>query len=220
MNKILVIVAHPDDEVLGCGATIAKHIENNDKVQVVFAADGFSSRKDIRHGDRSLPAHNAASILKCKKPIFLNFPDNQLDAVPLLEIVKEIENIIDYFQPNIIYTHHFGDLNIDHHVVHKAVMTACRPQPGFCVNEIYSFETPSATHWQSQSMSNFFNPNYFIDVSDFMEKKVRALQCYDDEMRNYPHARSYNAINSLAEFRGSIVGVRCAEAFCIERLIG
>ena len=217
MHKVLIIVAHPDDEVLGCGATIAKHIDNSDMVQIVFLSDGFSSRNDDENRDSN--AQKASKVLACQNPIFLNYPDNQLNTVPLLDIVKKIETIVSDFQPNIIYTHYFGDLNIDHQITHKAVITACRPQPNFCVKEIYSFEVLSATHWQSPSMSNAFNPNYFVDVSDFIKQKIKALQCYDNEMRDYPHARSYEAVVSLSSFRGSSVGVHNAEAFVIERLI-
>ncbi len=217
MNKVLVVAAHPDDEVLGCGATIAKHTKSKDMVQVVFLSDGFSSRRNDSNRDNS--AERSSKVLKCKNPIFLNFPDNQMDSVSLLSIVRKIEEVIGDFQPNIVYTHHFGDLNIDHKITHKAVMTACRPQPNFCVKEIYSFEILSATHWQSQSMSNAFIPNYFIDVSDFMDIKEKALQCYNNEIREYPHARSYKAIQSLALYRGSTVGFKLAEAFCIERII-
>lgn len=217
MNKVLIVVAHPDDEVIGCGATILKHTRNCDKVQSVFLADGFGSRDNDKNRDNS--AQKASEILGCEKPIFLNFPDNQLDTIPLLDIVKEIEDIINNFKPNIIYTHHFGDLNIDHQVAHKAVMTACRPQPDFHVKEIYSFETLSATHWQSVSMGSVFNPNYFVEINDFVVKKIKALKCYDAEMRDYPHIRSYEAIEALAKFRGGTVGIKNAEAFFIERLI-
>jgi LmbE family N-acetylglucosaminyl deacetylase len=218
MNRILVVVAHPDDEVLGCGAVIARHVQNGDKVQVVFLADGFSSRNgDSENRDGS--AKEASKVLGCEKPIFLNLPDNQLDTVPLIEVVKKVEKSIKHFQPNIIYTHHFGDLNIDHQLTHKAVMTACRPQPEFCVKEIYSFETLSATHWQSSSMGNAFNPNCFINVSDYIDKKIEALQCYDNEMRSSPHVRSYGSVKDLSKFRGAIIGVKNAEAFFVERLI-
>jgi len=217
MNKIQVIAAHPDDEVLGCGATIARHARSGDRVQVVFVADGFSSRDNGI--DRSVHAKEASKVLGCEAPTFLNFPDNQLDTVALLNIVKKIEKVIENFQPNIIYTHHLGDLNIDHQIVHKAAITACRPQPNFCVKEIYSFETLSATHWQSPSMKNVFNPNYFVDVSDFMDKKIKALQCYDNEMREVPHARSYGSVENLSKFRGSLVGVKNSEAFCVERIV-
>ena len=217
MNKILIIVAHPDDEVLGCGATIAKYTKNGDEVQVVFIADGFSSRPN--DGNRDLVAKQVAEILNCNCPIFLNFPDNQLDSIPLLKIINKIERVIADYQPNIIFTHHFGDLNIDHQLTHKAVMTACRPQPNFCVKEIYSFETLSATHWQSSSMSNTFNPNYFINVSGFMDKKIEALQRYDKEMKKPPHVRSFDSVNNLSKLRGNLVGIESAEAFCVERMI-
>ena len=217
MDKVLVFVSHPDDEVLGCGATIAKYTKNGNEVQVVFIADGFSSR--LNDNNRDAVAKQVAEILNCNQPIFLDFPDNQLDTIALLEIVKKIEKVVGDFQPNIIFTHHFGDLNIDHQITHKAVMTACRPQPNFCVKEIYSFETPSATHWQSSSMGNAFIPNYFVNVNGFMSKKIEALQCYDNEMRAAPHARSYESIENLSKFRGSLVGVDNVEAFFLERLI-
>jgi LmbE family N-acetylglucosaminyl deacetylase len=217
MNKVLIIVAHPDDEVLGCGATIAKHTHSGDEAQVVFLTDGFKSRENDDNRDGL--AEKVSEILGCKKPVFLNFPDNQLDTIPLLKIVKKIEKEVGNFRPNIIYTHNFGDLNIDHQITHRAVMTACRPQPGFCVKEIYSFETLSATHWQSLSMGGVFNLNCFIDISDYIVQKHKALQCYSKEIRSYPHIRSYEAIESLAKFRGATVGIMNAEAFCIERLI-
>ena len=217
MKKVLVVVAHPDDEVIGCGGTIARHVKNGDRVQVVFLADGFGSRDD--GVDRSKSASDAALFLGCNPPIFLNLPDNQLDTLPLLDIVKKVETIVSHFKPDIVYTHNFGDLNIDHQITHRAVITACRPEPGFCVKELYSFEVLSATHWESQSMGVAFVPNYFVNISDYIELKIRALQFYDEEMRDYPHARSYNSVESLSKFRGSLVGIENAEAFCIERLI-
>ena len=139
-------------------------------------------------------------------------------VVALLDIVQSLEGVIYKIKPDVVYTHHLGDLNIDHQITHKAVITACRPQPNFCVKEIYSFETLSATHWQSPSMKNVFNPNYFVGVSDFMDKKIKALQCYDNEMREAPHARSYESVENLSKFRGGLVGVKNAEAFCVERI--
>ena len=217
MNKVLVIVAHPDDEIIGCGGTIAIHVKNGDTVQVVFLADGFGSRED--GVDRSKPASDAAIFLGCNPPIFLNLPDNQLDALPLLDIVKKVGTIVSNFKPDIVYTHNYGDLNIDHQITHRAVITACRPEPGFSVKELYSFEVLSATHWQSQSMGAAFVPNYFVNISDYIGLKIKALSFYDDEMRDYPHIRSYNSVESLSKFRGSLVGIESAEAFCIERLI-
>ena len=217
MNNVLIIVAHPDDEILGCGATMAKHVKNGDKVKVVFLADGFSSR--VNDINRYSSAEKASKFLGCMEPVFLNFPDNQLDTIPLLDIVKKIEKSIESFQPSIIYTHHYGDLNIDHQLTHKAVITASRPRYKFTVKEIYSFEILSSTHWQSLSMGNEFIPNYFVDVNEFMDIKMSALQCYDSEIMDYPNARSYNAVENLAKFRGSLVGLRAAEAFVVLRNI-
>jgi len=214
MNKIQVIAAHPDDEVLGCGATIARHARSGDRVQVVFVADGFSSRDNGI--DRSVHAKEASKVLGCEAPTFLNFPDNQLDTVALLNIVKKIEKVIENFQPNIIYTHHLGDLNIDHQIVHKAAITACRPQPDFCVKEIYSFEVLSSTEW---STSNSFTPNYFVDISDTLKLKMLAIKAYDSELRSFPHARSLESIKTLAKYRGSSVGFCSVEAFELQRRI-
>lgn len=217
MKKVLVVVAHPDDEIIGCGGTIARHVKNGEIVQVVFLADGFGARDN--GVDRSKPASDAAIFLGCNPPIFLNLPDNQLDTLPLLDIVKKVESIVSRYKPDIIYTHYFGDLNIDHQITHRAVITACRPEPGFSVKELYSFEVLSATHWQSQSMGLSFVPNYFVNISDYIELKIRALHIYDEEMRNHPHIRSYNSLENLSKFRGSLVGVENAEAFYVERLI-
>jgi len=216
-KKVLVVVAHPDDEVLGCGATIAKHIKKGDEVQVVFIADGFSSRHDGEN--RNFSAIEASKSLGCNHPIFLNFPDNRLDTIPLLDIVQKLESIVFDYLPNIVYTHHLGDLNIDHQVTNRATMTACRPHQDSCIEEIYACEILSATHWNSHSDHNAFNPNYFVEVSDYMDLKNDALQCYSGEMRDFPNARSFQTVKNLASLRGSIVGVGNAEAFLIIRKI-
>lgn len=217
MNKVLIIAAHPDDEVLGCGATIAKHVKVGDEVQIVFLADGFGAREVGNNRDHQ--ANKASKILGCEQPIFLNFPDNQLDTIPLLEIVKEIEMIVTKFKPSIVYTHHFGDLNIDHVIANKAVLTACRPQPGFCVNRILSFEIPSSTEWQFSGKNEVFHPNWYNNVTSTFSMKIEALNVYKSEMRDWPHPRSNASIEHLAKWRGSSVGIELAEAFILLRNI-
>lgn len=152
MNKVLVVVAHPDDEAIGCGGTIARHVKNDDAVQVVFLADGFDSRDD--GVDRSKPASDAALFLGCNPPIFLNLPDKQLDTLPLLDIVQKVETIVSRFKPDIVYTHNFGDLNIDHQITHRAVIKACRPEPGFVLKsfillKFYPLHTWNPNRWES-----------------------------------------------------------------------
>jgi len=218
-NVVLVIAAHSDDEVLGCGGTIAKHIANGDKVTVMYMTDGVSSRA-LKKGaiDRENASFNAMKILGVQDIRQSDFPDNKMDSVPLLDIAKDIETVLSDLTPNIIYTHFAYDLNIDHRVTHTAVMTACRPQSWSSVKRIYTFEVLSSTEWNSYSASKF-NPNMFIDVSKTWDKKMLAMQQYSQELRPFPHSRCIEAIESLGTLRGVCVGLEKAEAFQIERVI-
>jgi len=215
MDKtVLVVAAHSDDEALGCAGSMAKHVASGDNVHVLFMTDGVGSRYAEADGvvQRQSTSQTAAEDLQLLSIQNLDFPDNKMDAVPLLDITQAIEKVVSEIQPDIIYTHHIGDLNIDHQITHKAVMTACRPQPKFCVNEIYAFEVLSSTEWQTVGWSPFI-PNVFVDISGYIETKRAVLKIYCDEMREEPHSRSIdNAIN-LAKVRGSSVGLKYAEAF-------
>lgn len=225
MNKILVVAAHPDDEVLGCAGTIAKHVFNKDVVDVIFLTNGISSRnykeKNLQRkiDNRKLSAKKAANILGVNKLFFLDFLDNQLDKHSLLEIIKPLEKLIFKISPNKIYTHHFNDLNIDHQITNKAVVTICRPQKKIAVKEILFFEIPSSTEWQISKNSNTFNPNWFEDISLYLPKKVLALEAYKDELVKWPHPRSSKGIRALAIWRGASVGYNAAEAFVLGRKI-
>jgi N-acetylglucosamine malate deacetylase 1 len=220
---ILVVAAHPDDESLGCAGTIASHVERGDKVHVIFMSDGVTSRADTKVEEvraRKKAAKDACSILGVEKsPEFLGFPDNRMDTIALLDIVMTLEQVINKIKPEIIYTHHFGDLNIDHRITHQAVMTVCRPQPKSFVSEIYSFEVLSSTGWNSSRSENEFIPNVFIDIRKTWQKKIKALYCYNDELRDFPHTRSYKNIEALATYRGANVGIEYAEAFALERKV-
>jgi LmbE family N-acetylglucosaminyl deacetylase len=221
MTSILVVAAHPDDEVLGCGGVMARHAAAGDEVRVIFLADGVSSRgqDDSALQRRMRAARAAAEILGAHPPVFLGMPDNRMDSLDLLNIVQALEEHLFRINPEIIYTHSASDLNIDHRLTHQVVLTACRPQPGSRVRAIHAFEVPSATHWASYEMADAFKPTRFVDISDFLETKLRALACYEEEMRPYPHARSSEAIEALARFRGSTVGLKAAEAFVVIRQI-
>jgi LmbE family N-acetylglucosaminyl deacetylase len=219
-NIILVIAAHSDDEVLGCGGTIAKHIANGDSVTVMFMTDGVSSRglNDDNANFRVNASIQAMDILGVKDIRQFNFPDNKMDSIPLYEVVKDIEEVINNIQPNIIYTHYSDDLNVDHRITHQAVMTACRPQVWCSVKQIFCFEILSSTEWNSYSKSKF-NPNKFINIDQFWLLKKSALEAYSKEMRPHPHSRSMEAVEALAVLRGSTVGLKKAESFQIERII-
>ena len=164
MNKnILIVAAHPDDEVLGCGGTIIKHVEHGDEINLLFMTDGASSRPDTSDEnikERLQASKLAKTVLGVKSVKYLNFPDNAMDSIPLLNIIKKIELLINKLKPSIIYTHHFGDLNVDHQLTNDAVMTACRPTPNSTVREIYGFEVLSNTEWSNPKKANF-NPTLF-----------------------------------------------------------
>lgn len=219
--SILVIAAHPDDEVLGCGGTIARHAGKGDSVVVAFLADGVSSRGGNR--DMIERRRNAAvksmNVLGAKAPVFFDFPDNRMDTVPLLDVVKKVEELAAAHSPHMVYTHHGNDLNVDHRIAHQAVMTAFRPLPQSRVRAIYSFETPSSTEWSSPDIGAAFTPRHFVDIGDFLETKIDALKCYADEVPTAPHPRSVEAVQSLAIWRGGNAGLKAAEAFDVLRQI-
>ena len=218
MKTILVVAAHADDEALGCGGTIAKHVASGDLVYVAFLADGVTSRLESNESDhylRETAAENAQKIFGTKKYYMLGFPDNRMDSLGLLDIVQKLEKVVQEVQPQVVYTHHIGDLNIDHRITHQATMTACRPVPGSSVEEIYAFEVLSSTEWQSPGYLPFL-PNVFVDISNFVEIKEQVLEKYSEEMRPAPHSRSIENCIRQNAVRGSSVGVLYAEAFeCI-----
>lgn len=222
MNKtVLVIAAHADDEALGCGGAIAKHTAAGDTVDVVFVADGVTARAGVGDDEilqRQQATENARKILGINSTVFLGLPDNRLDSLALLDIVQPIESIVGKLSPEIIYTHHCGDLNIDHRLVHQAVMTACRPLPGCPVREILAFEVMSSTEWSGAGLLPF-TPNLFIDISQHLETKILALEAYALEMRTFPHSRSIEHLRCLARHRGNSMGVTAAEAFMAMRVI-
>jgi N-acetylglucosamine malate deacetylase 1 len=221
MRNVLVVAAHTDDEALGCGGTIARHVAEGDTVYAVFLADGVTSRPDadaaqLEH--RNSAAAKAHESLGIKKAYMLGFPDNRMDGIPLLDIVQRLEEVLEKVRPEIVYTHHFGDLNVDHRITHQATLTACRPVPRASVKEIYAFEVLSSTEWNTPGVSPFI-PNVFVDISDYLDAKVAALRAYELEMREAPHSRSIENAIRLAELRGNTVGVKAAEGFSLVRAL-
>jgi N-acetylglucosamine malate deacetylase 1 len=227
-QNVLVIAAHPDDEILGCGGTIAKHVKKGDKVHCIILAEGITSRDKIRNRELhqreltelGIAAQKANQILGVHTLRLLDFPDNRMDSVDRLDIIKVVEDLINEFKPDIVYTHHIGDVNIDHRRIHEAVITACRPIPGnHFVKQILFFETASSTEWMTPGSAPAFSPNWYVDISETLELKLDALRAYECEMREWPHARSVEALKYLAHWRGANIGVHAAEAFILGRNI-
>jgi len=223
LNKktVLVVAAHPDDEVLGSGGAMARFAAEGCEVYTLILGEGITSRDKERGStirenkitELKKQAENANNILGVKKVYAFDFPDNRFDSVPLLDIIKTIEKIKGDVQPDCVFTHHQGDLNIDHQITFKAVVTACRPVKDESVKEIYSFEIPSSTEWNAPSSLTYFMPDYFVDVSKNLKVKINALKEYETELREFSHPRSLKAVELNAKQWGVKMGFEAAEAF-------
>lgn len=218
---VLVVIAHPDDETLGVGGAIARHVDEGRQVFVLSLTDGVGARGLNRRAAaaRARAADRAANILGFKWLHRASFADNALDTVPLLEIVKTIEDAKESSRPTLVYTHFPYDLNVDHRIVCQAVMTAFRPQPGELCAEIRACEIPSSTDYGAAIAQTPFIPNVAVAINRTWRKKLKALQAYSAEMRPFPHTRSYRALEALAVLRGAAVGLPMAEAFQMLRMI-
>jgi N-acetylglucosamine malate deacetylase 1 len=213
MAVVLVISPHAMDEALGCGGTMARHVETGEEVEtlVVF---GDGSGMDAK---RRLTAPAAAAILGSASPRFAGMPENRSDTLPLIDVIATIEKAIAELRPQTLYVPHGGNLNIDHQTAFRAALTAARPVPAGVVRAIYAYEIPSSTEWAPVGVAAPFLPTRFVDVSATLPKKMRALDCYAAELRDAPHSRSVEGIRALAQLRGNNVGMGAAEAFMVVR---
>lgn len=225
MNNVLVIAAHPDDELLGEGGTIRNLSDKGIVCRAVILGEGITSRGAKREETDSSEleklkndARAAAEKVGYASIDFCDLPDNRFDSIDLLDIIKKVSHYVNLYNPDTILTHHHGDLNIDHRRTCEAVLTACRPVADNRVKRIYAFETPSSTEW-NYIYSEPFIPNVYFDVSDTIEAKIEGMACYSSESAEYPHPRSAEALRSLASYRGSNVGYDKAEAFMLLREI-
>jgi len=226
-SNILVIVAHPDDEVLGCGGTICHFSQEGCKIYLCVLGEGITSRYQNRNECDSQYVSNLhktskkiSKIQGYKESFYFSLPDNRFDTVPILDIIKKIELLIEQIRPATIFTHHYGDLNIDHSITYRAVLTATRPLQDFCVKNIYTFEIPSSTEWAFSTLANAgFQPNTFVDISKTIDQKIKALELYTGEVKDYPHPRSPKAIQCISQKWGSTVGFLYAEPFQLIRSV-
>lgn len=215
--KILVIAPHPDDEVLGCGGTIAKHTMCNEEVCLCVVTKGYApdwSEEFLKNRPKEIKKAN--KILGIKKTYFLDFPTVKLDTISQKELNEAISRVIKEVKPDVLYIPHKGDLNKDHRLIFEASLVAARPI-NCSVKKILSYETLSGTEW-GQTIEPFI-PNVYVDISKTFETKIKAMKAYKSELKQYPHPRSLEVIEALAKKRGSEVGVKLAEAFVLIRQI-
>ncbi|PGZ93608.1 PIG-L domain-containing protein [Bacillus pseudomycoides] len=212
---ILVIGAHPDDELLGSGGTLKRLVDEGHRVISIITALG---RKEEAHHIQQLGRYANRSI-GIEEVIFLQNANLELELIPLHQLTKEIEQLIQIYKPNKIFTHHYGDLNMDHQITFQAVLTATRPLPNQQPIELITFETVSSSEWNIHTNDKSFKPNYFVNITDQIDSKIAALKHYDVEMRDFPHPRSYEGIQYLGRVRGMTIGVPYAEAFEVIRRV-
>lgn len=224
--NILVLAAHPDDEVLGCGGTIARRSREGHAVTIAILGEGITSRyrdrqevEEERLSELQDDSRKVGELLGAREVLSYGVPDNRFDSVPLLEVVHKVEEIIDRVGPDIVYTQNGGDLNIDHQLLFKATLAATRPVPGHSVRAVYAYEVASSTEWAFQKFAPDFRPSVFVDIEETLEIKIEAMQAYETERRPFPHPRSPEALRAQARRWGSTAGLEAAEAFAPIRII-
>lgn len=224
-SKLLVVAAHPDDEILGCGGTLAKAIALGVEVAVLFLGEGVSARFPIDRYEneefhnqttiRNANACSAMNLLGIKEYKFGERLCGQFDKYPILSLVKSIEEEMEQFSPDILFTHNSSEVNIDHRLTYEAVEIACRPTRDYIPREIYSFEIPCSGSWTFQST---FKPNVFVDISDYFDLKMKAWSCYESEARPFPFPRSVEGLLALSQYRGMMSNLMLAEGFKLLRM--
>ena len=218
MTTVLVVAAHPDDEILGVGATLAKHVDDGDEVHAVIVSEGASARYAGDEGSRlRAAADQSASMIGFASLTFLGLPDQRLDAGPVIDLTQAVEPVVQKMRPAYVYTHSHVDVNSDHGVVARAVWTACRSYASPFVERVLAFETPSSTEWAWPTADAAFLPNWFVDVSQTLPRKLAAMAHYETELRDYPHPRSLRALEERAAYWGSVAGCGAAEPFVLLR---
>lgn len=218
--NILVVAPHADDEILGVGGTIAKYIAEGHNVYICIVTCGHTSMfsRDMlaRLRCEVKDSHNYLGI---KETFFLELPAVLLSEIPKYKVNTKINAVIEHIKPNIVFIPHFGDMHLDHGIVSQATMVGLRPVKEYNITEVYSYETLSETEWNTPHVNNAFIPNTYIDISNYLDRKVEAMRFFTTQIKDFPHPRSLEAIKSLAQLRGSTIGVRAAEAFCLIRRI-
>ena len=224
--NVLVVAAHPDDELLGCGGTAARLAREGHSLYMAILGEGITSRGAKREEADALDlkrlkacSQRVSDLLGVKELSLHELPDNRFDSLPLLDVIKIVEGLIERWRPTSIYTHHGGDLNLDHQIVSRAVLTATRPVKDHPVRELYMFEIASSTEWAFQQLSPVFKPNVFVDIEETLPLKLEGMRLYESEARTFPHPRSPEALAAIARRWGSVVGRSAAEAFEAVRLI-
>jgi LmbE family N-acetylglucosaminyl deacetylase len=212
----MVIAAHPDDEVLGPGGTLIRHFKSGDEIRALIVCSAQPIRYHEGEHEQPADSQRAAHYLGART-IGLGFPDQRLDAGSNLELIQAVENAVREFQPAVVYTHHWADVNADHARIAEAVDVATRPFAAPWLARLYAFETPSSTEWTASSRNRPFQPNVFTNISNELDRKLDAMRCYRSELRPHPHPRSLRSLRERAGYWGSVANMPAAEPLMLLR---
>ncbi len=220
--KILIIAPHPDDEVLGCGGTIKKYARKGDEVYLCIVTKAYVpdwSEQFIKEREKEINC--AKKTLGIKQVSFLNLPTVKLDTIPQKQLNDSISECVQRISPDVLFLPFPGDINKDHKLVSESALVAARPKPENPIKKVFCYEVLSETEWAkpAQKIEDVFVPNFYEDISDFLDDKLKAMECYKSELKNYPHPRSLEGIITLARKRGTESGLKAAEAFMLIREI-
>ncbi len=215
--KVLVISPHPDDETLGAGGTLLRHIACGDEVYWCVVTHAFADSTEAYCQERLLMIEKVSQAYGFAKYLLLGFPAAALDTVPMRCIIDALSKVIQEVKPVIVYSVGDSDVNTDHDIVYRALMVATKPVYTPFIQEILLYEVPSSTNWAFPDKSVRFQPNTFVDISKFVERKITIMRYYGEEIKTFPHARSEEGVTALAIFRGVQVGITKAEGFRLIR---
>lgn len=222
MKKIIVIAPHPDDEIIGCGATMARHIAEGNEVYVIVATNAANGAPELYTSgqiesvrNEALTAHKSLGV---KQTFFLDFPAPALNGFPEYKISMGLSELFNQIKPSVLYLPFPGDIHQDHKAIYRSSLVAARPRGNYTVKEIYCYETLSETEWAPYHEQNFY-PNFFVDVSDFFDKKIEAMKQFKSQLKEFPDPRSIDTFEALAKYRGATIGVKYAESFIVDRII-
>lgn len=216
--RILAIAAHPDDEVIGAGGTLARHVAEGDEVYWCVVTEAHSPRwpEEVRVQARR-QVDQVQQVLGIREVFFCGFTTVALNTVPYIDLCSALQRVVDEVQPEVVYTTPGSDINLDHRLVYEATLVATRPLPGSCVRRVLSYEVSTTARYGLPAGSSGFEPNVFVDISRYLDKKLEVMRCYEAELRTYPHPRSLRGIRLLAEERGLSIGLGAAECFRLVR---
>ena len=216
--RVLVIAAHPDDETIGAGGTIARHVAHGDEVYWCIVTQGYSppwSEETLAAAQRQV--YDVQRVLGIQEVFFCGFPTVKLNTVPYIDLCSALQRVVDQVRPEVVYTTPRDDINQDHRIVYEGTLVATRPLPGTSIRRLLCYEISPTARFGLPAGSSGFVPNVFVEVSQYMDKKLEAVSCYQTELREYPHPRSLEGLRLLAEERGLSVGLKAAECFQLIR---